>query len=436
MESASERIVITGLGVISPLGISLQSFWESLQNRRSGIRELRLVPGGAVDVRYGAEAWDFTGDIEQFGPLEKPLQRSIKKSQKLMCREIEMGVAACQLALGDAGLSTANLDPDRSGITYGCDYILTRPEEFADGIRACKDDEGDLHREDWPTVGREQVNPLWLLKFLPNMPASHVAIFNDLRGPSNSITVREASNALCFGEAASAIRRGAADVMIVGATGSRVEPLRLLHVRGQEPLASDRSDPTEMSRPFAADRDGIVLGEGAAGFVLESLSHAQARGARIYAELIATSSSAVGAAPGRDHMRIATENILRGVMEKAGDRLPKDYHIHAAGRGDVEADRAEAAAIHAVTEGDGSVPVVAAKSYFGNLGAGSAAVELAASCLALQHGELFATLNCTPRDPQCDIAVSDQPQAAGSAAIHLACSPQGQAAAVAIAKLL
>ncbi len=188
--------------------------------KRSGIREFRSVPGSEIGVRNGAECWDFTGDIEQFGPLEKSLQRSIKKSQKLMCREIEMGVAACQLALHDASLSAANMNPDRSGITYGCDYILTRPEEFTDGVKACCDNEQHFVMSQWPGTGRLQVNPLWLLKFLPNMPASHVAIFNDLRGPSNSITVREASTSLSFGEAASAIRRGAADVMIV------VQPVR------------------------------------------------------------------------------------------------------------------------------------------------------------------------------------------------------------------
>ncbi len=434
MDSNSEKIVITGLGVISPLGCDLARFWTSLAEQKSGIGVLKSLPTQTEGPLCAAEAWDFVGNIEQFGPLEKSLQRSIKKSQKLMCREIEMGVAACQLALHDASLAVGKMDPDRSGITYGCDYILTRPEEFADGIRACKDEQDSFHMDRWPTIGRPQVNPLWLLKFLPNMPASHVAIFNDLRGPSNSITVREASNSLCFGEAVSAIRRGSADVMVVGATGSRIEPLRFLHVRGQETLASDRDNPSEMSRPFAADRDGIVLGEGAAAFVLESLSNAKRRGARIYAEVLATSSSAVGPKAGRDHMRIATRNVLDSVYQRSQAALPKSFHIHAAGRGDVASDRSESLALNDVFDRAKMPPVVAAKSYFGNLGAGSAAVEIVASCLALENGQLFPTLNCSQKDPACDIAVSNDFQDAGAAFFHVACSPQGQAAAVAIGK--
>ena len=435
MDSDSNTIVITGLGVISPLGCTLESFWNSLCQQKSGIRKLQSIPSEAIGSGIGAECWDFNGDIEQFGPLEKSLQRQIKKSQKLMSREIEMGAAACQLALHDAALDRESIVPDRCGITYGCDYILTRPEEFTDGIKACKNASGEFQMPLWPTIGRPQVNPLWLLKFLPNMPASHVAIFNDLRGPSNSITVREASTGLCFSEAVSAIRRGSADIMVVGATGSRIEPLRLLHVVGQEPQASLRPDPATMSRPYAADRDGIVLGEGAAAFVLESLASAKRRGRKIYAQVLATSSSAVGPRPNRDHLQLAIKNVLDGVLLQSKATLPKQFHIHGAGRGDVGPDRSEAAAIEAACAHREDVPVVAAKSYFGNLGAGSAAVEMVASCLALEHGELFSTLNCEDRDEQCRINVVTEPTTSGDAFIHLACSPQGQAAAVAIGKI-
>ncbi len=431
MDSKLEKIVITGMGLVSPLGCSLSAFWNSLVEKRSGVREFTSVPGASVGVSHGAECWDFTGDIEQFGPLEKSLQRSIKKSQKLMCREIEMGVAACQLALHDASLSAANLNPDRSGITYGCDYILTRPEEFIDGTKVCCDAGHHFQMAEWPNTGRPQVNPLWLLKFLPNMPASHVAIFNDLRGPSNSITVREASTSLSIGEASSAIRRGSADVMIVGATGSRIEPLRLIHVAGQEPLAKPRSNPEEMSRPFAVDRDGIVLGEGAGAFVLESLSHAQKRGARIYGEVVATASSTVGRQNGRDHVRKALGNVLNSILNRSDKQLSSEFHIHAAGRGDPAGDLSESLAIQDAF-GDSSPSVVAAKSYFGNLGAGSASVEIIASCLALQNKRLFETLNSSRKDPKCPVRLASESDDPGVGFIHLACSPQGQAAAVAV----
>ncbi len=434
MPATQTRVVITGLGVVSPIGRELDAFWQALTHGHSGISEFVDLPVDVLSVRYGGQAKCFTGAIEDFGPLDKNLQRAIKKNQKVMCREIELGVAACQLALSHAELGADQRDPERTGITYGCDYILTRPEEFSDGIDACHDSNRVFHPERWPTHGMPMVNPLWLLKFLPNMPASHVAIFNDLRGPSNSLTVREASSSLTIGEATAAIRRGAADAMIVGATGSRIEPLRFLHVTNQEQIAKNRENPAEMCRPYDLERDGTVLGEGAAAFVLESLEHAQKRGAKIYGEVIATGASAVGAVAGRDHVRMATKNVLSGIVGKAGNALSGGWHLHASGRGDVLMDIAESQGIHDVLGENRSVPVVAAKSYFGSLGAGSAAVEIVASCLAILNDHLFPTLNCPQPDPKCPINVSRQVADPGKAFIHLAYSPQGQAAGVCIAQ--
>ncbi len=101
---------------------------------------------------------------------------------EVMCREIELGVAACQKAIHHSGLTESQRDPERTGIVYGCDYILSRPEDFADGVQACLDENGEYHLNRWPLYGMDKLNPLWLLKYLPNMPASHVAIYNDLRG--------------------------------------------------------------------------------------------------------------------------------------------------------------------------------------------------------------------------------------------------------------
>ncbi len=433
MSDSTQRVVITGLGVISPIGCDLASFWNSLQSGVSGIAKMETIPEGTIQVKHGAESRGFTGAIEDFGPLDKALQRNIRKGQKVMCREIEMGVAACQLALTDSGLGEAQRNPERTGIVYGCDYILTRPEEFIDGIVACRDEQKAFHIDRWPVDGLPKVNPLWLLKYLPNMPASHVAIYNDLRGPSNSLTVREASNNLSLAEATAVIRRGVADAMLVGSTGSYIHPLRSLHASGQVTLARDRSNPAEMSRPFDADRDGMVLGEGAGAMVIESLESAQRRGAKIYGEVVATAASTVGPRPGRDHVRLAISNIVRGLSERAGDALSGKWHLHAAGRGDVDNDASEAMGIRdAIGSQANSVPVVAAKSYFGNLGAGGAAVELIASIMALQHGELFPTLNYQKPDPKCPLQVAANAAPAGTAFMHLSYSPQGQASSALI----
>ncbi len=410
MSDQIRRVVITGLGVVCPLGRELESFWSNLVNQNTGISSLDCLPLNGLDLPYGGQAKCFTGEIENFGPLEKSLQRAIKKNQKVMCREIELGVAACQMALHHSGLAAPESRiPERTGIVYGSDYILTRPEEFSDGVAACFDKHKVFEMSRWPTEGRPKVNPLWLLKYLPNMPASHVAIYNDLRGPSNSVTIREASSAASIAEAVATIRRGAADVMLAGATGSRLEPLRALHFSVSEKIASPRSKPGEMSRPFDSQRDGSVLGEGAGTLVLELLENAVRRGAKIWGEVVGGVGSAVGsslAGKPRDFVRIATKNVVSGLIEKgkrAGVVFKKgSFHVHACGKSEVETDRSEACGIRDGL-GNEEIPVTAAKSYFGNLGAGSAAVEIVASCLAMDRQSLFPLLNCENLDPECPI---------------------------------
>lgn len=443
MTNASQRVVITGLGVVCPLGRDLETFWQNLTSGVSGITALDCLPTEGLPFRSGGQAKCFTGDIENFGPLEKSLQRSIKKNQKVMCREIEMGVAACQMALTHSGLANPETrNPERTGIVYGSDYIVTRPEEYSDGVAACMDADGNFQMPLWPTIGRPKVNPLWLLKYLPNMPASHVAIYNDLRGPSNSVTIREASSASSITEAVATIRRGAADVMLAGATGSRLEPLRALHFSVADKLASERANPSEMSRPFDIDRDGSVLGEGAGALVLESLEHAVARGAKIWGEIIAGRSSAVGPShlgSDRDGIRIATKNVLSGLLERAkqaGVQIsPDTVHIHACGKSEVEADLSEASGIHDCL-GEMPIPVTTAKSFFGNLGAGSGAVEIVASCLALENRALFPVLHCKSLDPKCRITLPTPKTGSGDSFAHLAFSGQGQASGVFIRRLV
>ena len=160
---------------------------------------------------------------------------------------------------------------------------------------ACPNGEFDFTR--WGNVGLQQVEPLWLLKYLPNMPASHVAIYNDFRGPSNSITLREASSNLSVAESVTTIRRGAADAVLAGSTGSRVHPLRTLHCSMQEQLAEKGQQPETASRPFDSGRTGMVIGEGAGVLILEELECALARGATIHGEIVGYGSSTVASNP-------------------------------------------------------------------------------------------------------------------------------------------
>jgi len=423
------RAVITGFGQVSPLGIDNAECWKVIKNQQSCIRPLESIPRDVLPTSVGGEARQFTGHIDEFGVAEKARQRTIRKGMKLMCREISMGVAAAQHALNAAGLAPDDYLPERSGCVYGSDYIMSRPEEFADAVAACRDQK--LMRFDrWGQSGIPKVDPLWLLKYLPNMPASHVAIYNDLRGPSNSITMREASSNLAVAEGLATIRRGAADLMLCGSTGTRVHPIRSVHVALQEKLADDPQDPAKASRPFDQNRDGMVIGEGAGVLVLESLEHAQKRGATIWGEVLMGSSSTVGKSDGT----VDFLSALRNVIDDCLDRLDSPHrlgHVHAHGLSNQTIDLAEAQAIEQVL-GSQEIPVTALKSYFGNLGAGSGIVEIIASLQAIQDHWLFPILNYETPDPDCPIRAATAGDDPGDSFLNLNITPQGQASAVLI----
>lgn len=430
----SRRVVITGLGLVSPLGNSPARLWDALLAGKSGIGALTSVPGDALPTRYGGEAREFTGAIEDFGPLEKTFARNIKKSLKMMCREIQMGVAVAQLAMGDAALKLAETDLDRMGVLYGSDYMLTLPQEFSAGIRNCLDDQGKFQFSRWAEAGLPGVEPLWLLKYLPNLPAAHIAIFNDLHGPNNSLTIREASANQAIAEAYCTIERGHADVMIAGATGTRVHPGRTLHVVLQEQIAEDCQDPATMSRPFDKNRTGQVIGEGAAAIILEESSHAEKRGAKILGEVIGYGSSSVSNIRGIGDLYQTARNALTQALRTSGLAPDEVGHLNAHGLATMHSDREEARAIRDVFEGrETPVPVVAAKSYFGNLGAAGGAVELIASVLALNEGRLFRTLNFETPDPECPIhVVAGDGEPPGDSFINVNLTPQGQGSAIVV----
>ncbi|MBA64044.1 MAG: 3-oxoacyl-ACP synthase [Planctomycetaceae bacterium] len=433
MSDKHTRIVITGLGQISSLGNTIEQLSAALDAQQSGVKTLEQIPSEHLIASYGGEAWDFTGDIENYGPLEKTTMRAIKKGSRLMCREIQMGVASAQHALNHAGLNPEVYNPDRIGIVYGCDYILSHPQEFREGVRASLDDQGGFEFNNWAEKGMPNLNPLWLLKYLPNMPASHIGIYNDLRGPSNSLTMREASSNLAIGEAICTMERGDADLMMSGATGTRIHPLRTVYVNRQEILASNKFEAAQASRPFEQDREGMVIGEGAGSFVLERLEHAQERGATIYGEIVGFGSSTVINNDFTAQFEQAFSNVIEQALSSAKMSAGEIGHINAHGISKVETDRAEAKAINAAFGSE--KPVVALKSYTGNMGAGSGAVELISSLEAIRKGTLFRTLNYDTPDPECHINVTKTADiSAGNSFINLSVTPQGQASAVVVKK--
>ena len=434
MSSSVRRVVITGIGLISPLGNDKESLWEGLQSGRSAVGPITVLTGESPPTKIAAEANLFTGKIDCFGPLEKEKQKAIRKGLKIMCRECQMGVATAQLALSDAGIASDAVDPERVGVSFGSDYMVTVPEDFIEGVKACGGDAGHFEFDQWAGAGLARMSPLWLLKYLPNMPASHIGIYNNFCGSSNSITMREASGNLAIGEALEIIRRGNVDVMLCGSTGTRLNPSKIVHAAQQEELAAGDGDPAQASRPFDLNRTGMVLGEGAATVVLEELSQAEARGATIYGEVLAGSSSAAAGPRLVARREVAIKNALAGVLRSARLSIDEIGHINAHGLSTRTGDAEEASAVNQVFAGRSErLPIVAPKSHFGNLGAGSGVVELIASLLALEHGHLFPILNYETPDPECPItAVTDTSTPTGDTFINLSTTPQAQASAVLI----
>lgn len=412
-------IVMTGVGVVSPIGIGSEPFWESLATGRSGIRLVDLFDSSSLRVRFGGQIPDF--DAKQY---VRP-----RKSLKVMSREIQLGFAAADLAMADAGLAAGGLDPERFGVVYGSDMIYADLEDLAETYRRSVHD-GQFDFQLWSEAIQEELHPLWLLKHLPNMAASHIAIAYDARGPNNSIVLGDVSSLLAVAEAADVIRRGWADVMLAGGTGCRLHPTALV-ARGDALLSHRADDEQAACRPFDRDRDGLVNGEGAGAILLESREHAERRGATIRAEFVAAVARCESRARRHGLTGSSLRQAIRGVVTAAGWRPEEVGHLNAHGVSTVEMDRVEAQAIVAEL---GAVPVTAPKSSFGHLGAGGGVVELAASILGLERGLVPPTLNYETPDPECPVNVVSTSPLAGrpATAVKVNLCSTGQAVALAI----
>lgn len=418
MESTSE-IVITGLGVVSPIGIGAEAFWRSLAEGKSGITHVGWKGGCQLANPIG-------GVVSHFEPgrFVRP-----RKSLKLMGREIQLGVAAADLACSDAKVS-GHVAPERMGVVFGADTMMSDLEDMVGAYRSSLID-GQVQLATWGEKAFPELFPLWMLKYLPNMPACHIGIAQDARGPNNSHTLGEVSSLTALAEASHVIQRGHADAMVTGGVGLRIHPLTMARYCSLQMSHRD-SEPTRACRPFDADRDGMVLGEGSAAFVLETGKRARARGATIYARILACANAFEPRNGTESRQGTSIRRAIRKALEAAGLQ-PKDIgHVNAHGLSTTDDDRIEAQAIR---DELGDVPVTAPKSYFGNLGAGGGAVEMAVSVLALTNGLVPPTLNYERPDPTCPIRVicgtpvpSPKP-----AALVLNHNDAGQAVAVVLA---
>ena len=449
-EDTSRRVVVTGLGVVSALGATLDDLWTACREGRSGLKA--TTKDYPLPVTTIAPADCFTGKIQDFGAeLDEPRRKAIRKGVKLMAREIQTGVAAAQLALQHAQLGH-EYHPCRVGVSVASDMMITAPQEVTDAFVACRDyvdGEPRFHFDQWRENGIKRMTPLWQLKYLTNMSASHVTIYNEFFGPAFDVTNREASFAIAVSEAIETIKRGAADAMIVGATGSRLQPYRFVDAlkSGEftpEILRSEGATAPGVCRPFDARRFGTVPGEGAGALLLESESTAVSRGAKIYAEAVGGASRSVichaRELNGGDcrldatfeSLRESFRLTLRAIVRKLGLEAEEIGHINAAARGDVLLDAAEAAGLRDVL-GDAldSIPTTTLSGHIGNPGAGGGAIQTIASILALEHDALFPILNYGVADSDCRVnATREFGEKPGDSFLKLCANAAGQTSAV------
>jgi 3-oxoacyl-[acyl-carrier-protein] synthase II len=427
-----QDIVVTGAGVVSPIGIGKGPFWTSLCEGKSGIRRLDAFGDVSAPPPIG-------GIVADFDPKQYVRPR---KSLKVMSRDIQLGFAAADLAYVDAGLRDRPIDPERLGIVFGAALIPGELDEFISTYLNCMND-GQFDFRRWGPAAMSELFPLWMLKYLPNMPACHIGIGQDARGPNNSIILGDVSSLSAIAEAVRVLERGQADAMIAGGVGARLHPVVLARSIAGE-LSSRGDNPSGASRPFDADRDGTVNGEGAGAFLLETRRHAEARGATILARILGYASAfdrtgsffdkspASGGVEGDRPGGGAIRRVLTSALQNAGVSPSELGFVVAHGKSTIDDDRIEAEAIRSVL---GDVPATAPKGNFGYLGAGCGALEMAAGILAIQHGSIPPTLNYERPDPHCPInVVHGRPlPLEHPTTLVLSHSPFGQAVAIVLA---
>ncbi|WP_175517367.1 beta-ketoacyl-[acyl-carrier-protein] synthase family protein [Planctomicrobium piriforme] len=387
-------IAITGIGIFSPIGIGREAFWDNLKAGKSGIEPTKHYHCTATPGCIGGEVKEFTEEA-----AKKDYLKSQRKSIKVMSRETQLGTAAALQALADSKLDLEKIDHQRMGVLYGANLMFFPPDTMTDPAEACKDESGKFQFDAWGSKGIGKMEPLWMLRYLPNMPACHIAIFTDARGPNNSVTLDEASPGVALTEALNIMERGAADMMLVGGTGTRIHPVRAIHARLADPLGFDEQNPSASCKPFDTQRNGQVASEAAVCLVLEEAEHAKQRGATIYGYLLGGGSSCVAKPTGEADIAKAVLNASKGALRRAGLEASDLGHVNAHGVATVEGDRDEAAGLRQLLDGS-DVPVTALKGYFGNAGAASGFMEIVGSLLSMNAGAIPPILNCDHPDTE------------------------------------
>jgi 3-oxoacyl-[acyl-carrier-protein] synthase II len=401
-----KKAVITGMGVVSPIGTGKQENWDSLLHGKSGIAKFSRMNPEHLPVNIGAEVKNF--DPKQF------IQD--KKAIRLTYFNVHLALAAAKLAIDDSGLDINKVDPERFGGIIG-----SGGGGFDDGpgvadlqepiLKSWDEEKKKFDSSKFGEEGLPVAYPLFLLKALPNNAFYYISLLYNIQGENDNIISSYTGGSQAIGDAFRAVRRGLSDVIIAGGYDSLITPNTIVSLDSFN-LLSKNPDPLEACRPFDRLRDGMIAGEGAAFLIVEELEHARRRGANIHAEIAGygnTSNSYNLYNPDPSGNGI-TRAMIRSIQD--AEARPEDIGwVCADGISTKESDKAEAAALKAVFHDRISdVPVSATKSISGHMGAGAGAAEAVYSVMAITNGILPPTLNYNNPDDECNLnLVAGQP---------------------------
>ena len=375
-----KRVVITGLGIISPVGTGLEKFWTSMTTGVSGIRRITRFDPANFNTKIAGEVTDF-----------EPTRYMDKKEARRMDRFTQFAVAASGMAVEDASLNLEHEDRDRIGVILGSGI---------GGMETLEEQAKVLFEK-----GPGRVSPVFVPMMISNMGAGQVAIKYCLRGPNTTTVSACASSSNAIGDAFKMLQYGRADVMITGGAEAAVTPLAMAGFIQMKAMSTRNEEPEKASRPFDLGRDGFVIGEGSAILVLETLEHALERGARIYAEIVGYGSTCDAyhmTAP--DPEGHGAANSMKEALGDAGiDPSEVDY-INAHATATPLGDKAETLAIKSVFGANAAkVAISSTKSMTGHLLGASGGLEAMVCILAIYYGIIPPTINYEQPDPDCDL---------------------------------
>ncbi|MCH2212957.1 MAG: beta-ketoacyl-ACP synthase II [Fuerstiella sp.] len=389
------RVVVTGIGCISPLGNTVESMWEKLQEGVSGVDHITCFDAAGFPTQFAAEVKDYRladyiDDTERFADAG---------------RNIRFAIGAATQAITDSGLTEdARFDPAKFGVYLGAGEGQQDFMQFMELV-ADSQDNGIVNQEKFTHDFLDRMNPQFEIELEPNMAAAHLASLFNAQGPNLNCLTACAASSQAIGEATEIIRRGDADAMLSGGAHSMIHPFGLTGFNLLTALSERNDSPSTASRPFDLTRDGFVLGEGAGMVVLEELKHAKARGAEIYGEIRGYGSSA-------DAFRITdihpegrgAINCIRMALDDAEITPEEIGYVNAHGTSTKVNDRVETMAIKGGLGNHAQhVPISSIKSMMGHLIAAAGSVEAITCLMAIRDGVLPPTINYGTPDPDCDL---------------------------------